>query len=441
MRGWHALLPLVLGCVVAFRTRSRRPAAGVPSFDPRRLGSLDRAFVRALAIALVLHLPFVPSRLVDWAQFFFTDASDYDDPDAQAIIPVDLDILSKEPVVEPPASPAPAPPPAPGPVEPKHAPAPPRPPPRPAPSSDAAAGAGDAGAPAPVKDPLAAAGGAGKVAAKDPNVQLLFSGAVLRKHELGPWFSRVLLMLPEWQQFFQATQIDPIRDIDHLLITAPRLRGDASKLVAVMDLRAPHEQVREAVDQVVHRAGGVWIEDAPVPTARARVLGAPRLFALIPEKRLLMVLPGDAVDQLGKLRKTKSFRSSAEGLVVSLVTPARPLRGFFPLPDSLKWLRLAIIPTADGGIDLAIEAGDQSWQDAERHAEAMTADLERMRKVDVLGLTTVEILDPVTFVSSGDTIRARTHVSRSKLGRITAYIEQQAQARVGAQPPSPSSHP
>jgi hypothetical protein len=291
----------------------------------------------------------------------------------------------------------------------------------------------DAGPPGPrpVRDPMSAAGAAGKIAAKDPNVQLLLSGRAIRRHPLGPWLSRLLLMIPDWKKFFGDTSIDPVRDLDHLLITAPRLRGDSSKMVAIMAVNVGHEEIREAVDQVIHRANGVWLEDAPVPAARARIGGSPRVFAMVPQKKLLVVLPGDAVDQLERLKQAKPFRNSAEALVVSLLTPARPFRPFFPLPDTLKWMRIAVIPTADGGVDLAVEAGDRSAEDAAKHAKTLTEAVERRRKIDVLGLTSVEILDAVTFVGAGDTIRARTHVSRGQVQQIMGYVEQRARERFG----------
>ena len=57
-------------------------------------------------------------------------------------------------------------------------------------------------------------------------------------------------------------------------------------------------------------------------------------------------------------RRVSGIRPRARS--ISMLTPARPFRDFFPLPESLKWLRLALTPTADGGVDLAIDAGDAS---------------------------------------------------------------------------------
>jgi hypothetical protein len=391
----------------------------------------ERAFVRTLMVAFVLHLPLLPVPIYEviWLALF-SHTGDYDDPDAQAIVPIDLDLLGKEIATEPPPEP-PKPPPAPivegspdGGITARPS---VRPPPPPAEQPDA--GAADAGPP--IADPTKAAGGAGKIAAKDPNVQVLISGKVLRHHELGPWASSLLLMIPEWHSFFEGSPIDPIKDLDHLLITAPRLKDDSSKMVAVLQYNVHADRVRDAVDAVLHRTNGVWLEDAPVTVARARVGNAPRLFAILPERRLLVILPAEAMDQLEGLKKAKNFRNSAEGAVVSLLTPAKPFKEFLPLPETLKWLRLALTPAHDGGVDLAIEAGDRSAADAQADAEKLTRDIEGRRKVEVFGRASVEIVDAVKFVAEGETIRARTHVPPEKMRLVMWWIEQKARERYG----------
>jgi hypothetical protein len=261
---------------------------------------------------------------------------------------------------------------------------------------------------------------------------------VLRKHELGRWFSRLLLMIPEWHGFFEGSPIDPIQDLNHLLITGPRMRGDSTRMVAVMDVNMPADRVQEALDQLVHRAGGVFLEDAPFTVASARVGGAQRVFAWLPAKRLIVVLPADAADQLARLRQAKPFRNTAEGVVISLVTPSRPFRDYFPLSESVRWLRFSVTPVADGSADVAIEAGDRSADEAARDAAAMTRDFDLRRKVDVLGLASMEIVDRIEFAAVGDTIRGRVHVPASKLRLLMAYVEQKALERYdGGRPAAP----
>jgi hypothetical protein len=141
-----------------------------------------------------------------------------------------------------------------------------------------------------------------------------------------------------------------------------------------------------------------------------------------------VILPVEAMDQLEGLKRGKGFRSSAEGAVVSMLTPAKPFKDFLPLPQSLRWLRLALTPAHDGGVDLAIEAGDRSAAEAQADAEVITRTIEERRKVTAFGLT-FEAIDAVKFVAEGDTIRARTHVPPQKMRLVMAWMEQKARER------------
>jgi hypothetical protein len=410
-----------------------------------------RAFAIAVTVAFILHLPLVPSKLNEWLRLVLQgQAADYDDPNAKAIVPIDLDLLNEEPSptaagTPPPPPPAgESPPAAPkvagdsatiadaGPMDagPADAAADADAPPKKRPVSDAgpAEDAGPKGAGAPsLRDPIAAAGGAGKIAAKDSNIQVLIAGNVIRKHQLGASFARILVLIPEWHQFFADSPIDPIRDLNHLLITAPRLRGDSSKLVAVMDFNVPESKIKEAVDLVVTNAGGSWLEDVPVPTARAKVSAGDRLFALVPGKKLLVVLPYEAKDQLEGLKKSKGFPNSKVGIVISMVTPSRPFRNIFALPDTLKWMRVAVTPTPDGGADVAIEGGDASEKDAQKHAPEITKAFDSVRTVNLV-VTTLDVIDHAEFVADGATIKTQVHVSEAQLKRIVGMAEMQLAA-------------
>jgi hypothetical protein len=94
---------------------------------------------------------------------------------------------------------------------------------------------------------------------------VLTAGNVIRKHELGAAFSRTLLLIPQWRPFFEGSPIDPIRDVDHLLLTAPRLRSDTSKMVVTMDFNVAEPLIRAAVDSLVQRANGEWLDNPPSP--------------------------------------------------------------------------------------------------------------------------------------------------------------------------------
>ncbi len=210
--------------------------------------------------------------------------------------------------------------------------------------SDAAVVAStDAGAPA-VRDPLSQAGSPSQLAGKDPNIQILIASDRLRSHPLAESFGKVLRAIPEWKDFFGTTTVDPIKDFDHMLLAGPKFKDDSSNVVAIMDYNRPDGEMKNAVNVIVTTAKGEWIKDAPVQAAQAKTNKADRIFAFLPEKNLIVVLPAQEKDQLKKLKSLKPFnKSSPVGIALSMVNPARPFSKFLKLPDTLKWLRLAVM--------------------------------------------------------------------------------------------------
>ncbi|AUX32440.1 MULTISPECIES: hypothetical protein [Sorangium] len=431
-------------------TSARRAGLGAGVVPLVRAAS-RRALATAAAVALLLHLPLLPTPLFSWLEAMFALRGELTDYDAgETIVPIDLDLLADDPsavAAAPSATGAEATPGGEGAAAPA---TPPPTPPPPAASASAAPEAPDAGAPTPprrrppgdagpdaagdggtgddsdhpnLRTPLSVAGAPGKLASKDPNVQVLIAGDRLRSHELGEWFGRILTTIPQWQSFFQDTAVDPIRDIDHLLIAGPQLR-DSSKVVAVMDYRAPEEAMRAAVDVVVRRSNGSWIEDAPVPAARATADRSERIFALVPDRRLLVVLPAEEEGQLSKLKSMKGFnKSSAAGIVISMLTPANAFRGVQALPKSIAWMRLTVTPTKDGGADLTLTAADESAEDALAHAQELMRTLNAIRTIN-LGITRIDVVDEVTFNTDGKVIWSKLHVTNRQLKLIMGFVEQ-----------------
>ncbi|XYI03132.1 hypothetical protein ACMHYB_26585 [Sorangium sp. So ce1128] len=431
-------------------TAARRAGRGA-AVAPFIRAASRRALATAAAVALLLHLPLLPTPLFSWIEAMFSLRGELTDYDAgETIVPIDLDLLADDPsavAAAPSATGGEAQPSGAGAAAPA---TPPPAPPPPAASASAAPEAPDAGAPTPprrkppgdagpdaagdggaedesdhpnLRTPLSAAGAPGKLASKDPNVQVLIAGDRLRSHELGEWFGRILTTIPQWQSFFSDTSVDPIRDIDHLLIAGPQLR-DSSKVVAVMDYRAPEQAMRAAVEVIVQRSNGAWIEDAPVPAARATADRSERIFAMVPDRRLLVVLPAEEEDQLSKLKSMKSFnKSSAAGIVISMLTPANAFRGVQALPRSLAWMRLTVTPTKDGGADLALTAGDESAEEALAHARELTRTLNSLRTIN-LGITRIDVVDEVTFNTDGKVIWSKLHVTNRQLKLIMGFVEQ-----------------
>jgi hypothetical protein len=406
----------------------------------------SRVFVIFLWFAALLHAPLIPTRLFDWLRLALNAGQvEMEELEGETIIPIDFDLMPEAPAAAAPPEPTPAP----APVA-AATPAPEGPGPKPelpdagAPDPpDAAAPVAsvdrDAGAPPKpaLRDPLAVAGGVGKIASADPNVQVLIASDRIRKHELGAAFGRLLTTIPEWKSFFEGTGIDPIRDLDHVLIAGPQFR-DSSKVVAVMDYNLTEARVREAIGVVLDRSDpkGEWLEDTPVPAAAARADRGDRIFAIVPGKRLLAVLPADAKDQLGKLKATPGFnKSSAVGIVISMVTPARAFKNVpFDVPEELKSMKVSVTPTGDGGADVLLELLDGSPELAAEHSKELSAAIEALRKPDLgvfSSLASIELFAPVSFESAGPLIRARTHVTEHQLRRIMTYAESELAKKGG----------
>ncbi len=299
------------------------------------------------------------------------------------------------------------------------------------PDAGLVASSSDAGAPT-VKEPLSQAGGPSQLAGKDPNVQILIAGDRIRSHALGRGFGNILRSIPEWQDFFQNTNIDPIKDLDHMLLAGPRFKGDSSQVVAVMDYNRPDKDIRDAVDGIVTRANGTWIKDAPVPAARAKAQKADRIFALVPEKNLLVILPGKEEGQLKKLKALKAFsKSSPVAIVISMVTPSRPFKGILPIPESFKWLRMGVTPTKEGAT-VSLEAADASPEEARKNAQLLTAAVDLVRRIEnpiPFGPKTIEAFNKVEFVADGNLVRAEVKLSMAQLTAIMALAERSFQGR------------
>lgn len=459
----------------------------------------SRAFALCLGLALLLHAPFIPNNLLAWVGLLDTRV-EFGDLDGEAVIPIDLELELGEsapaPVTEP------APPEPTGAAAPLAVPEPPPPKPKPKPKpevgdagieagADAGVEAGvdagvdadddpyaddvpdaglvadasavahaaedggveagldadagsDAGAArstggiAELKDPASAAGDASKVAGKNPNVQVLIASERLRKHDLGSTFGKLLTSLPEWATFFDGTGIDPVRDLDHVLLTGPQFR-DFRKVVAVMDYNVSSKKIRDAMSVVVERSAGSWVEPSPFPAAKITPAfdRGERILAHVPERRLLVLLPDDAKDQLSKLKSMKGFAKSPVGILVSLVTPARAFRGLpFTLPQSLKVLRLSVTPKPEGAAELTLELLDGSPEEAREHAPELTRAIDSIRVLD-LGLFKKTFIDHVELVADGAMIRGTLMITPRQLRFLLDEVEHLVTTRAQRRAPAP----
>ncbi|MEZ4294944.1 MAG: hypothetical protein R3B70_08195 [Polyangiaceae bacterium] len=285
------------------------------------------------------------------------------------------------------------------------------------------------------KDPLAIAGGPAKIGPKAAHVQVLFNGNRLRDNSAGANLGGVLTALPEWKSFFDGTGIDPIKDTEHLLIAGPQLRR-SREVVVWMQYRVPEKDMRAAIDTLVKRTRrGRWIEDAPVPAAVAAAHGHRRIFALVPNKKLLVILPLTARKDLERVKSVGAFnQTSKAGIVISLSPPQNAFAGFedvVEIPKTFKWMRMVVTPLKSGDADVTLEIGDASAEDAHKNASLVEKQLSQVRTLAKLAtLIGAEVLPPMKVETDNDILRVKATVSRKGL----THILNLARAHFGKQP-------
>jgi hypothetical protein len=296
--------------------------------------------------------------------------------------------------------------------------------------AQADAGAPPAGGGGRLEDPYAVAGGPGGVTPHHPNVRVYLAADRIRKQPAGPLFAEMLVGIPEWNEVIGGTGIDPMRDFDHVLVSGPQFR-DPKLIVAVMDYNIATGRVKQALERAMQRSKppGQWLAGYPFPVASLGDDGY-RRAVLLPQKRMLALLPSSAEDQIGQLAAVQPFRKSGKpSIVFYLVSPWRAFRGTgFPVPKRLRWMRLSLtgIDTpegaAAGGYQLEVEAEDESATAAVEDARELGKAIEDVRILPLV-VKDIEIIGKPEFSVEGAMIHAKAEVSQQQVERIVKFVK------------------
>jgi hypothetical protein len=406
----------------------------------RRAGSSAsaRALAWALSISLTLHLVLTP--VAAWLGVFawlFHAAAPEDTSEAEQLRSIPITWLGEEAEPEPesPGSPpaltapvAMTEAPSAAPVQPL-APRAPQPPsaektPDQPPTAKPAAGRPD------IAHPLAVSGVQTEIVDSNANVNLLLLSERVREHPLGARIGRLLVGFPQWSSFFEAAEIDPIRDLNRILVVGPEFRRSAD-VVAIVQHRLGREVLRKAIDRLVRRPpSGRWLK-AKVPAARAHADRAERLFVL-PSSNLLVVAPLHLEKQLLAAPPIKfPAPEGKEALILHVRSPSHALRGLpIAVPESMAWLRLDVTTLEGGAAELRVSAEDSDAATARSHARSLTAAISALTNPDLgalgalLGLRSIALIDAFELHADGNRISGRVDVSRAQLERLLSLAEE-----------------
>jgi hypothetical protein len=292
--------------------------------------------------------------------------------------------------------------------------------------------------------PVAMAGVVSEVVDDNANVNLLLYSERVREHPLGERIGKLIVTFPQWSSFFESAEIDPVRDLNRILIVGPQFRRSAD-VVAILQHRLPQPVLKAAVDRLVQRPPrGRWLS-GKLLAARAHADRAERLFVFTAPD-VLVVAPPHLEKQIMAAPPSQFPRSDGqEALVVHIKTPWRALMGLpFRLPESLAWLRLEVLPLADGGAELRFSGEDADSRLASEHAQSLSSALNALTNPDLgalgalVGLRTLSFIDKVQFRARGNRISGQVSVTPRQLDRLLAYAEEMVAQWTGRRDPAPS---
>jgi hypothetical protein len=293
-------------------------------------------------------------------------------------------------------------------------------------SADAGPGADDGGA-----EPVAAvSGNAKRVIDSNANVRVLIYPEKIRSHALAPRIGRLLGSVYQWRDFFGPAGLDPIRDVDRVLITGSQLR-DSKDVAAILKLNVPAPRIHEAIDAIVRTdtEHGEWL-DAGLPAATAYADRAPRVF-VIGTGGIVIVTPPSALENVLANGKKLGLKPSSGPEVVTAyaVTPHR-IRGLpVRIPESVRYVRLWVTPAANGGAAIEAVAEDETPELASEHAEELQRGLSAAATLDLgivgdfLGMGKKRLIEKLEVTAEGNKIRGSAFVTAAQLDQILGFAE------------------
>ncbi|HEX6277814.1 MAG TPA: hypothetical protein VFZ53_32450 [Polyangiaceae bacterium] len=299
-------------------------------------------------------------------------------------------------------------------------------------AGDAGTEQGDAGAvDGGITDPVAASG-AERIADVNANVQIKIFSEKIRAHPLARRVGPLIASVPQWSDFLGPAALDPITDVDRIMIWGPQLR-DSSEVGALVKVNVPEERVRAAIDGIVRSdpETGAWL-DAGVPAATARVDRASRVFILPPRKDLVIVVPPSAQENTMKAAKTVRFNPGRgpEVLTARLKTPWRAFRGTgipFDIPRSISDARFKVTLDEHGGAILEMIAEDESPEKAAENAEYLQRTLSAASELNlgilgaILGTGRHKIVEKIIVTADGKRINGYALFTQRQLAEIIDF--------------------
>ena len=269
-------------------------------------------------------------------------------------------------------------------------------------------------------DPFSLRGELAKVQRSNTNIKIQLFVAALRRHPAGQVIARLLSDDPQWSQFLGPAGLDPLRDLDTILIYGPQL-VDSSQVGVFVKYAARPQVIESAVRQLAKRTGpraAVSTENGRT-VARLRIARAERVFVLYRNRVLAIVPPGGAESAIAAHHLTLPEPDSDREIARFFLKKPSRVRAFkrlgLDVPESIASAQMTILSENRAGAEIQLILKDASTDDASRHAR----DLE-----NGLAMLTGGML-PLRLTVHGDEIHGDVKLAPIQLSFILKEVVEQ----------------
>jgi hypothetical protein len=306
-------------------------------------------------------------------------------------------------------------------------------------SLDGAVAMADAGPGGP-RDPQAIVGAAGDIQVDKVLVMVVVNAEVIRKSPSGPTLAALLRRVDQWDQFMRGTDIDPVKDIDWIIISGPSIQNTTRDVVLV-HYSASDAKVDHAMDVVAgnYPQGGAFDAGVSMKAVRSFSDGAERVV-LQPRPHVLAVVPTSAAAKVARQLATANVPAhvrKGEALYLRVVDPHHPMP---QIPAELSELRLRIVPTDDDGADVLLD-GDTASPEAARKAAGEIQALLQTINGSMIGVgvrfAAGDLLDGIEVTTQGNVVKVHMHATAEQIAGILGLAG--TLPGVSAPPPAPSA--
>jgi hypothetical protein len=261
-------------------------------------------------------------------------------------------------------------------------------------------------------DAVGLIGEAGQVVTGTPDTVLLVNSARIRAHPSAESLSRVITgVLAGWSQFMPTDLIDPIHDVDWVLMAGTLIMGSTQNNVFVARYNVSEPRADEVSKTLLKRLPKAREARLGVKGAKAitaHVDGAERAFVRARPGILAIVPAADgkrAAELFGKIEPPRTVR---EGELLRFAVPDRPSRLMWMIPPEVKALRVWMEPGAGAEILLHAEGDCEDGAAAERVVEYLQRNLEQQSRRLAVRLAIGALLERTRFWQDGRVARMST---------------------------------